>query len=133
MLNKKFWTMTERQLCDCEMILDGSFHPLDRFMTKKDYDEVLKTMRLENGELFPIPVVLDVNEEFSKTLELGEQIALRDKEGFVISLITLSSIWKPDVKKEAELIYGTLDTKHPAVNFLFNSSGRVYLGGKKKK
>ena len=63
---KNFWTLTDRQLCDCEMILDGSLDPLNGFMTKEDYNAVLETMRLENGKIFPIPIVLDVNEKFSE-------------------------------------------------------------------
>ena len=60
------WTLAERQLCDCEMILDGGFSPLNGFMTEEDYSFVLKTMRLKNGRLFPIPIVLDVNEKFAQ-------------------------------------------------------------------
>ena len=63
---KNSWTLTDRQLCDCEMILNGSFSPLNGFMVEKDYNSVLSTMRLTNGKLFPIPIVLDVNEQFSK-------------------------------------------------------------------
>ena len=48
-----FWTLTDRQLCDCEMILDGSFSPLNGFMVQEDYDSVLSTMRLVNGKLVP--------------------------------------------------------------------------------
>ena len=68
---KKFWKLTDRQQCDCELILDGSFSPLNGFMVQEDYDSVLSTMRLVNGKLFPIPVVLDVNRQFSQKLILG--------------------------------------------------------------
>tara|TARA_Y100000591_G_C21848208_1_gene709969 strand:+ start:1868 stop:3481 length:1614 start_codon:yes stop_codon:yes gene_type:complete len=125
--------LTDRQLCDLEMILDGSFAPLDRFMNENDYNQVLEKMRLENGELFPLPIVLDVHEGFSNSLILNEQILLRDKEGFTIAKMTLESKWKPELKKEAQLIYNSIDTAHPAVNFLFNLSGKIYLGGKLEK
>ena len=130
MLNKRCWTLTTRQLCDCEMILDGSFYPLTHFMNESDYYQVLKNMRLETGQLFPIPIVLDVNEEFSKNLELNEQIILQDKEGFTIANMTVESIWKPNLKMEAQKLYKTTDKLHPAVNFLSYSSNKVYLGGK---
>ena len=70
---EKFWTLTDRQICDCEMILDKSFHPLNRFMTEEDYNSVLNEMRLSGGQLFPIPVTLDVKKEFFDQLEIGEQ------------------------------------------------------------
>ena len=117
---KNSWMLTERQLCDCEMILDGSFSPLNGFMVEKDYKSVLKKMRLVNGKLFPIPIVLDVNEQFSQKLNIDDEIALRDKEGFQIARMIVESIWKPDLEKEAELVYGTADRVHPAVNYLFN-------------
>ena len=65
---EKSWILSDRQLCDCEMILDGSLSPLDHFMTEGDYNTVLSDMRLENGVLFPIPIVLDVNKEFSENI-----------------------------------------------------------------
>ena len=130
MVFEKKWVLTDRQLCDCEMILDGSFYPLDRFMTLDDYNLVLQKMRLATGELFPIPIVLDVDEGFSKKLELGEQIALCDQEGFKVAYMTVESMWNPNSKEESEIIYGTLDSKHPSVNYLLHSANKVYLGGK---
>ena len=130
---KNFWTLTDRQLCDCEMILDGSFSPLNGFMVEKDYDSVLKTMRLVNGKLFPIPIVLDVNKQFSQKTNIGDEIVLCDKEGFQIARMLVDSIWEPDMEEEAELAYGTTDIFHPAVNYLFNKGNNVYIGGKIKK
>ena len=130
---KNSWTLTDRQLCDCELILDGSFSPLKGFMTEKNYISVLKTMRLENGNLFPIPIILDVNEKFSKKLNFGDKIVLRDKEGFQIAQMMVESIWKPDFEKEADLIYGTSDRFHPAVNYLFKQGNNIYVGGEIKK
>ena len=133
MLSKNCWVLNDRQLCDCQMILDQSFYPLNRFMTKNDYYQVLKKMRLESGDLFPLPVVLDVDEKFSQKLVLNEQITLRNKEGFVIAKMTIESIWEPNLGDEAELVYGTRDPLHPGVNFLFQSKKKVYLGGKIEK
>ena len=76
-------------------------------MTKNDYYQVLKKMRLESGDLFPLPIVLDVDEKFSQKLVLNEQITLRNKEGFVIAKMTIESIWEPNLGDEAELVYGT--------------------------
>ena len=117
MLNGKSWILTDRQLCDCEMILDGSLIH-NRFMNENDYHQVLEKMRIESGELFPLPIVLDVDEHFSNNLELNETIMLRDKEGFVIAKMIVESKWKPDLKTEAQFIYNTTDVIHPAVNFV---------------
>jgi len=130
---EKSWFLTDRQLCDCEMLLDGSFHPLNYFMVKGDYESVLKSMRLLNGALFPIPITLDVDKNFSEQISIGDKIILREKEGFKIAYMTIESIWKPDLKREAELVYSTTDITHPAVNYMFNISNDVYIGGKVEK
>ena len=132
-MEQKSWTLTDRQLCDCEMILDGSFYPLNRFMNEKDYKGVLKEMRLSTGELFPIPITLDLDKDFSEQVEIGQKILLKDKEGFKIAILTIDSIWKPDFYMESELVYGTSDESHPGVNYLFNKSYNTYVGGELEK
>ena len=132
-MNIRSWVLTDRQLCDCEMILDGSFHPLNRFMNEEDYNLVLKEMRLSDGALFPLPITLDVDINFSKTIEIGEKIILREKEGFQIASMEIESIWEPDLLLESKTVYGTDDSFHPAVNYLSNRSNKLYIGGKIEK
>ena len=130
---EKSWILSDRQLCDCEMILNKSFKPLNCFMGEQDYHSVLNNMRLSTGELFPIPITLDVSREFSQNLSIGEKIILREKEGFKVALMSIESIWEPDFEEEANFVYGTKDKSHPAVNYLFHMSNKVYLGGKVEK
>ncbi len=132
-MNFKSWTLTDRQLCDCEMILDKSFHPLNRFMNEVDYNSVLKEMRLADGTMFPLPITLDVDLNFSKKIEIGEKIILRQKEGFQIAYMKIESIWHPNLLFEAELIFDTIDNSHPGVNYLLNESNKVYIGGELEK
>ena len=102
-------------------------------MREEDYHSVLNDMRLSTGELFPIPITLDVSREFSQNLSIGEKIILREKEGFKVALMSIESIWEPDFEEEASFVYGTKDKSHPAVNYLFNISNKVYIGGKVEK
>ena len=131
-LQLKSWTLSDRQLCDIEMILNGGFSPLDGFMNRKDYNSVCEKMRLENNLLWPIPITLDINDELVDTLETNEEIALRDKEGFVIAILTIDDIWTPDKEKEAQQIYQTTDIFHPGVNTLLNETHSTYVGGRLK-
>ena len=64
-----------------------------------------------------------VVEEFidANSIENGTEIALREKEGFLLGILTVSDVWTPDKKIEAEAIYHTTDTYHPGVNNLINS------------
>ena len=56
--------LSDRQLCDLELILNGGFYPLNSFLSKIDYECVLDNMRLENGKLWPIPITLDIRKEY---------------------------------------------------------------------
>jgi len=119
-----------RQLCDLELLLNGAFSPLDGFLNKDDYDSVVKTMRLASGVLWPMPITLDVSEDFAAGLKSGEHIALRDHEGVLLATLQVGDIWTPDKKAEAKNVFGTTDNAHPAVNFLNNIANSVYIGGR---
>ncbi|MBT8422114.1 MAG: adenylyltransferase, partial [Gammaproteobacteria bacterium] len=120
------WDLTARQLCDIELILNGAFSPLEGFLGKADYDGVVDNMRLANGILWPMPITLDVSEEFAGTIKEGGKVTLRDAEGDVIALLTVSDIWTPDKAKEAREVFGSEDEAHPAVHYLNNIAGPVY-------
>ena len=78
-------TLSEKQMCDLEMIMNGGFSPLRGFMTQIDYESVLDRMRLQEGTLWPIPVCLGVTEVEASKLESGQSVALRDPEGFMLN------------------------------------------------
>ena len=124
------WDMTGRQLCDIELVLNGAFSPLDGFLGEADYEAVLDEMRLADGTLWPIPITLEVSEEFAAGVAVGQSVALRDLEGVVIATMEISDLWTPDKGAEATRLYGTEDVAHPGVFFLINHAGPVYLGGK---
>ena len=123
------WQLTDRQIYDLELLLNGGFSPLKGFMGKKDYSSVLKDMRLEDGSLWPMPITLDVNDQFVESIAERDRITLRDHEGFALAVLTITDIWQPDLEKEAEAVYGTKDATHPAVNYLYNISNKIYVGG----
>ena len=122
-------TLNDRQLCDIEMLLNGGFSPLQGFLDQADYDSVVAGNRLSDNTVWPIPITLDVTEEFSKELNAGDKIVLRDHEGIALGILNISDKWIPDREEEAEKVYGSSDIIHPAVYYLFNQSGKVYLGG----
>ena len=123
------WDLTERQLCDLELLLNGAFSPLDGFLTREDYDSVVKTMRLPSGLIWPIPIVLDVGAPFAEQISEGETLALRDREGVCLATMEVRDIWTPDKAVEAAAVYGTENPAHPGVDRLLNATGAVYLGG----
>ena len=128
-LNLPCVTLSARQLCDVELLLNGGFSPLDGFMTEADYNQVVESMRLANGTLWPMPIVLDVSADFAASLE-GGWIELRDVEGVLMAYMEVASCWQPDKAREANSIYGSSDMAHPAVDYLYNHTHDYYLGGR---
>ena len=124
------WDVSPRQLCDLDLLLNGAFSPLEGFLGQADYEKVCDEMRLESGVLWPIPITLDVSEEFAGGVTEGDTIALRDVEGVLIATLKISDIWQPDKKSEAKRVFGTTDDSHPGVHYLMHKAGPVYLGGK---
>lgn len=125
----KSWDLTDRQLCDLDLILNGAFSPLDGFLVKADYDSVLSDLRLKSGVIWPMPITLDVTQAFADSLKSGEHIALRDQEGVLIATLEVADIWTPDKAREAKAVFGADDCKHPGVDYLHNTAGPVYIGG----
>jgi sulfate adenylyltransferase len=124
------WDLTARQICDIELLLNGAFSPLEGFMTEAEYQGVLQNMRLPDGTLWPMPITLDVSQEFADGVEAGQSIALRDPEGVLIATLEVSDIWTPDKAAEARAAFGSTDEKHPAVHYLMHEAGDIYIGGK---
>ncbi len=123
-------SLSERQMCDLELLMNGTFSPLAGFMIGSDYESVLDRMRLQDGILWPIPICLDISAVTAEQLEAGQSIALRDPEGFMLGVMHVEDIWPIDKKRESQMIYGTTDTSHPGVEYLLNQTRSHYVGGR---
>jgi len=123
-------TLNGRQLCDLELLATGAFSPLDGFMIRPDYESVLDRMRLQSNVLWPIPVCLGISDIQARALEAGQSVTLRDQEGFLLAIMHIEDMWPVDREKEASLVYSTTDRKHQGVEYLFNTEGDHYVGGK---
>ena len=123
------WDLTARQACDLELLMNGGFSPLKGFNNQADYEGVVDKMRLADGTLWPMPITLDVSEKFAEGVGPGSRIALRDAEGVILAVMTVSDKWTPNKAHEAAQVFGADDLAHPAVNYLHNIAGPIYLGG----
>jgi sulfate adenylyltransferase len=123
------WDLTARQACDLELLMNGGFFPLKGFNSQADYEGVVDKMRLADGTLWPMPITLDVSEKFAEGVAPGTRIALRDAEGVILAVMTVSDKWTPNKAHEATQVFGADDLAHPAVNYLHNVAGPIYLGG----
>ena len=100
------WVLTNRQLANLELLLYGALSPLNGFMGSKDYNRVLKEMRLDDGTLWPLPIILDITEVVANKLSPGDLLALRDVEGVLYAALKVQDIWQPDIEKEARTLFG---------------------------
>lgn len=107
--------LTERQLCDLELLLTGGFSPLRGFLGQADYESVRDRLRLDDGILWPIPITLDVPDELAAGLSPGDRLALRDREGVMLAVIHVDDLYRPDRQAEAAAVYGTTNPGHPGV------------------
>lgn len=123
------WSMNSRQLCDLELLLNGSYAPLCGFMSEEEYDSCLDRMRLPGGALWPIPVLLDVDESLKRALEPGASLVLNDLEGVPAAVLRVKDIWRTDLAREAQSVYGTTSPGHPGVARLKERSDRWIVGG----
>src|SRR5437588_1333236 len=125
------WDLTARQICDLELLMSGGFSPLRGFMNKADYEGVCHNMRLKSGILWPIPITLDVTEDFAKKLTPGSsKVALRDAEGVMLAVLHVEDVWQPDRAAEAKAVFNSTSKAHPGANYTMNIGNPWYVGGR---
>ncbi len=118
-MDKMVWVLTLQQRCDLDLLLTGAFAPLTGFLTGGDYRSVLKSMTLQSGELWPIPIVLGVTEAFAGALHHGDGVILAREDRTPLALLNVEDVFKADLEREALAVYGTTDSRHEGVAALF--------------
>lgn len=120
--------LSERSVCDLELLATGAFSPLDRFMGREDRQRVLEEMRLSTGHILPVPVTLPVEDD--SEIHLDQEIALRSSRNELLAVMTIEEIYEWDRREAAEKVFATQDVRHPLVAEMhrwgkFNISGRL--------
>lgn len=135
----KFLTLDKREVCDFELLVNKGFNPLNGFMNKKDYESCVSDMRLSNGKLWVMPITLSINQKQYDELKHSDYVLLKHETGLPLGLMNIKydeNIYRYDLKKECEKVYGAYDTNHPYVKILQENydNGRVYyIGGEIEK
>jgi sulfate adenylyltransferase len=122
--------LSERTVCDLELLAIGAFSPLDRFMGQATYQRVLDEMRLASGHIFPIPVTLPI--EVDAPIRLDQDVALRNAKNELLAVMTVEEIYPWDLDEVAQKVFGTRDLRHPLVAEMHrwgkrNISGRLQV------
>jgi sulfate adenylyltransferase len=120
--------LSDRSVCDLELLAVGAFSPLKRFMGSQDFQSVMDEMRLSDGHIFPIPVTLPVGADAD--IQLGRDIALRDAKNNLLAVMTVEEIYEWDYAEVSQKVFGTQDLRHPLVAEMSgwgrrNISGRI--------
>jgi len=117
----------ERALYDLELLATGAFSPLDRFMARADVTRVLAEMRLDDGQLFPIPVILPI--DWAAGLRLDQDVALRDARNELLGIMTIEEAYEWDRAEMARQVVGSRDLRHPLIAEM-QAWGDVALSGR---
>jgi sulfate adenylyltransferase len=121
--------LTQRNLCDLELLATGAFSPLNKFMGREDYLRVVQDMRLADGTLFPIPITLPVAS--THNISAGAEIALADEHNDLLAIMRVEEVYEWDRDEQAKLVYGTTDLRHPLVAEM-QAWGEVCISGELK-
>ena len=122
--------ISERAVCDLELLATGGFSPLERFMSQDDFRSVVEDMRTSNGTLFPIPITLPVDNDAG--ISLDSRIALRDPNNNLLAIMDVEEAYQWNMEETAREVFGTLDLRHPIVAEMhqwgrYNISGRLQV------
>lgn len=119
--------LSDRSVCDLELLAVGAFSPLQGFMGSQDFQSVLDEMRLFDGHIFPIPVTLPVAADAD--IQMGQDIALRDAKNDLLAVMTVEEIYEWDHAEVSQKVFGTQDLRHPLVAEM-NGWGRRNISGR---
>jgi len=116
--------LSDRSVCDVVCIGTGVYSPLEGFMGRADHDNVIHSMRLANGLIWPIPITLAVPND----VRADSSIALVADGDRIIATMDVSEVYAAETEREALAIYRTADRAHPGVAALHNA-GRTLAAG----
>ena len=106
--------LSERAICDLELLATGAFSPLDRFMGQDDYRRSVGEMRLDDDTLFPVPVTLSI--EDASSVKIDADVALRDARNDLLAVMTIQEAYEWSPLELADEVFGTRDVRHPTVS-----------------
>lgn len=121
--------LSDRELCDLEMIATGAMSPLEGFMSKADYESCVARKRLANGLPWTIPVTKSVTAEEKSKISRAKEVILTDARGNGLAFLEIQDMFPHDKMKQAREVYGTEDEAHPGVQQILRM-GDWFVGGK---
>ena len=110
--------LNDSLVCELDAIGCGLYTPLTGFMTEVEYESVVRSMRLPDGTIWAIPIVLPVSSEMLDKIRHGMVLSLQGEDGTDYGLIEVKDVFVRDLQEEAMAVFGTADPEHPGVALL---------------
>jgi sulfate adenylyltransferase len=116
--------LTSAEAADLRALATGAYSPLGGFMSAKEHQSVLESMRLPDGTLWPIPICLGLPDD----ARIDGRVPLRSEHGQLLGVLEVQEVFQRDRHAEAELVYGTTDPNHPGVARVLDAPPRAVAG-----
>jgi sulfate adenylyltransferase len=123
-LNLSSIDLNWRQIGELEMLMNGAYAPLRGYMGRADYESVLENLSLADGTAWALPITLQLKDRQVAGLEPGDRVALRDHEGFMLAVMSISEIWQSDPAKDRLLL-----ERSPVQDGVVLNAGMWHVGG----
>jgi sulfate adenylyltransferase len=120
-------TLNKNQYLELEKLAQGVFKPLEGFMSLKEVQSVVETMRLPDGSPFPLPILLDLSEDQCQSIKSSDQLNLFF-ESKQVGEVTITEVFRINKPELAYKVFGTDSPNHPGVEYLYQM-GETFVGG----
>ncbi len=100
---------------DIENLALGVFAPLKSFLCQNDYLSVLADMRMSDDTPYPIPIIMDVDQDELKGHGAGDEVVLAAENNAAIATLKIEEVYRFDKKEHALRVFSTDDPSHPGV------------------
>jgi len=121
--------VSNETVMDAEQIAIGTFSPLEGFLSENDFNSVLDDMRLSDGTVWTIPIIIQIDKMDAKRLEKAPEVLLVDDAGLKIAILHNENIFIMNKQNVLKKLFGTDNPSHPGVNKVL-SGGDYVIGGK---
>jgi len=121
--------LDEQTALDVEQLAAGTYSPLRGFMDLSQMDSVLESYKLMNGDVWTLPILLQMNEDDIR-FKINDRVLLyTGQESELIGLLEVNNIEKiSDLNLVSEKWFSTTDDGHPGVKY-FKSRGNYVVSG----
>ena len=105
----------QTDLMDCEQIANGTYSPITGFMNQETLYSVLESNRLPNGNIWTMPIILQLTFNEKSLISSGDRVGLTDNNNTVCAILDITEIYKINMQSVAKSWFGTTSINHPGV------------------